>query len=153
MNRALSMVYCLLAQTDLGRAFSRYSRHSSSLSDNWFFIAVAMAIAALWIALYYWDQFRKEGVPDGGRQSSLFVELCQVHGLTRPERMLLLRAMEDRVQVPQAAVFIQPEILAELALSESAEAGQFRDLFTKLFDGIPSESATNAANLPSNPPL
>ena len=127
------MLDVLLAQSDLGQAFSRYTQRSNSPSDTWLWAAVVLGVAGLWLGLYYWDRFRRRtaGPPPSG--GSLFQDLCRAHGLTRAEQALLVRAMNARPQIPPAAVFVQPELLAERAGSRDPEAGQFQALAEKLF--------------------
>ncbi len=122
----------LLANTDLGRSFSRYSRRSGSLSENWFLVAVFVAIPVLWGALTYWDKYRKRHAPSGNNPKSLFLELCRAHTLSRADRSLLLKAAETRRLKQPAMVFIDPAILRELAAARSADAGAYRQLAKKV---------------------
>ena len=58
------MHWWMLAAADLGDAFSRYSRRSSSLADNWVLALIVVGIGTFWVALHYWDKCRKKFFPD-----------------------------------------------------------------------------------------
>ena len=121
------------ANADLGKAFTRYSRQSSSLTDNWLILAVFVAIPLLWVALAYWDKWRKQSIRNGDSPKTLFLELCLAHKLNRSERSLLLKAVEARRLGQAALVFVDPTILGKLAAAKSTDAGGYKRLAKRLF--------------------
>ena len=123
----------LLAKTDLGRAFARYSQRSNSLEENWIVLLVIGGIAALWIGLYVWDWLRKAEEPAPDVATSLFVELCRAHRLERGERELLARLAGQRDLAQPAMLFVQPAILAEAAAGAMPEAPLLAGLAKRLF--------------------
>lgn len=125
----------LLAGTDLGRAFARYSRRSNSFEENWIVLLVIGGIAALWIGLYVWDWLRKEDDPTPDVPNSLFIELCRAHRLERGERELLARLAEAQDLAQPALLFVQPAILTAAGRSDLPEAPVFAGLGRRLFGG------------------
>jgi hypothetical protein len=122
--------FCVLLDTELGRAVARYMRRSSSLSENWFLIVTLAGIVAFWIALYYWDQYRRRLGRPGGSPAALFQELCEAHQLDASERALLLQVVESHRLKQPAVVFVDPQWLAATTAHDAtACAGLARKLF------------------------
>lgn len=123
----------LLANADLGRAFVRYSRRSGSLTENWYLVAVFVAIPLLWLALACWDRYRQRLARRAHTPKALFLELCTAHRLARLDRGLLWKTVQSRQMGQPAAIFTDPAILADLSACGTAEAEDYARLREKLF--------------------
>lgn len=125
--------WCLLANADLGRAFTRYSKRSSSWSENWYLIVAVLGIALFWIALYFWDRYRKQIIYSDDSEKALFLELCRAHQLSRAECTILLRAVRAKSLQQPALLFVDPTLLLQLAFSNSTDAASYSQLSKRLF--------------------
>ena len=124
--------YWLLAAADFGEV-SRHARGSSSMGNTGFIIGVLVGIVALGGGLYYWTQRRKISLQRSSNPHSLFLELCQLHQLSRSERSLLLRAFEVRHPAQPAIMFVDPNLLGACKQSSSPDAQAYAALADKLF--------------------
>lgn len=125
--------WCLLANADLGRAFTRYSKRSSSWSENWYLIVAVLGIALFWIALYFWDRYRKQIIYSDDSEKALFLELCRAHKLNRAERKILLKAVQAKSLQQPAILFVDPTVLLQLAFSNSTDSASYTQLSKRLF--------------------
>ncbi len=123
----------LLSAADLGKAFTNYSKRSSSLSDNWFIFAAFAAIAVFWVVLFYWDKYRQKLVRRGQNPKTLFVELCRAHSLNRVERSLLSRIAEAKQLSMPSLLFVDPHILQNVAANTRSNSKEIRLLAKKMF--------------------
>lgn len=123
----------LIVVGSIGRAASDYMSRSSSLKDSWFWIAVFGCIGAIWLALIYWDNYRRRLLRNSNNPKSLFFELCQAHRLDRKQRSLLMKAVQYRGLKQPALLFVDPELLGGLVGSGGAHAKQFAELRQRLF--------------------
>jgi len=95
------------------------------------FIAIA-GIILLFVGLHYWDKFKKL-IKQKSNSKSLFLELCELHNLSKTERALLLKAVEIQQLTQPALVFVTPGMLSGLVKSNQPEASDFGKLSQKLF--------------------
>jgi hypothetical protein len=125
--------FALIASVDYGEVAKR-SRSMSSLSKNLeLIVLVAVGIAGLWAALHYWGRYRDRILGRAGSPQSLFLELCHVHRLSRPEKTLLMQAATAAKLADPAVAFINPQVLGAMKGSVSADAQERRVLIEKLF--------------------
>jgi len=123
----------LLANVEAFRAAARYMQRSASLSESWFTIAAVAAIIQFWLALVYWDRYRKQPVRQEDRPKSLFLELCRAHKLSRAERGLLSSIVDAKHLKQPAIVFVDPGVLGDPAGSSAPETRACAELAGKLF--------------------
>jgi LPXTG-motif cell wall-anchored protein len=122
-----------LANIEAFRAGAKHLRSTGSTSNNWFlFIAIA-GIILLFVGLHYWDKYRKKLIKQQSNSKSLFLELCEIHNLSKTERALLLKAGEIQQLTQPALVFVTPGMLSGLEKSSQPEASEFGKLSQKLF--------------------
>ena len=125
--------FWLWAVADLGDAFRRHSERSNSLSENWIVFGLIGGIVLLWLALNVWEKYRKRASGKGSSPKSLFAELCHVHQLSRVERALLQKTVEQLGLSQPAFVFVEPRLLMEMADNSETEPRAFSALGRKLF--------------------
>lgn len=128
--------FWLLAAADLGSAFRAHSKRSGSLDNNWYLVAAVVAIAVFWTGLYYWDRHRKQNKHQGKLHNSLFLELCEAHGLNRAEQGVLKMAAASAESADQAALFVDPSLLRGKAASDEVDSKEYGELAGKLFGSI-----------------
>lgn len=126
---------CLIL-ANLGQAWARYMRNSLSLESNWTWLVAFVSIALLWIGLFFWDKHSRPARSPAARAGSLFIELCETHGLTPQQRSSLLAATKKDHLAEPAVVFIDPRIVGRLAESESNDTGAYAALHQRLFGEI-----------------
>ena len=122
-----------LANVDAFRAGARHLRGTGSTSGNWFLFVAIAGIILLFVGLHYWDKHRKKFAKQKSSPTSLFLDLCQVHNLSKAERLLLLQAVEIQRLTQPALVFVAPGVLSGLEKSNRPEASEFGKLSQKLF--------------------
>ena len=106
---------------------------AASLVENWYLVLAIAGSALFWIGLHYWGRYRDQFVWPGQRLQPLFLELCEVHQLSRPQRALLLKAAETNELRHAATVFVDPRILGRLAATAGPERTMHQELMTRLF--------------------
>ena len=104
-----------------------------SWGQNWYLVAVILGSGLFWICLHYWSRYRDSIIRAGRRPASLFLELCEAHRLTNPQRALLLRAAETRSLKYSATVFVDPRVLGEMAAGGGPDRALYKELSAKLF--------------------
>ena len=123
----------ILANLDGYESGGRYLNRVGSSSANWFLLVAVIAIALLWVFLFYWDKFRKQFAKRVDNPQMLFVELCKAHELTLAERSLLMKVINLSHLTQPTLVFINPEIIGTMTESGNTEAAEYAKLSRKLF--------------------
>ena len=81
---------------------------TGSSRDTAVLFMAALAIAAFWAGLYFWDRHRRPA-PTVNPLMGLFADLCRVHSLSHEQKLLLQAAAGESV-LP-AIVFVDPRVL------------------------------------------
>ena len=123
----------ILANLDAFEAGRRYLERPGSSSANWFLLVAVIAIALLWVLLFYWDKFRKQFAKRVDNPQMLFVDLCKVHGLNLAEKSLLMKVINMAHLTQPSLVFIDPGIIGTMTDSGNPEAAEYGKLARKLF--------------------
>ncbi len=127
------MSRAILANIDRFKEMRRGFQGTNSWGDSSFlFIAIGLIIV-FWVVLYHWDSFRGRAAKSDSTPKSLFLDLCDVHQLTRAERALLFKAVGATNSLQPALVFVDSRILGRLATQRSTDADTYARLATKLF--------------------
>jgi hypothetical protein len=154
----------ILAAADMARSLQNYQKRSFSFKENWLVLVVIGGVIVLGIGLYYWDKYRKEFIQkanSSGSPKSLFLDLCNMHELTRAERAFIQHAGEKKHLDDPALAFLDPQVLGELGRGHTGEAAAYAQLVIKLFgrpqsvrtprekpssESSPNENAETVAN-------
>ncbi len=128
------MVTQIIARGSTFDSIARSASRPSTMSDNLFLITWIGLIVAFWVGLYYFDKWRKSRSGIVGSHKSLFLDLCRVHGLSRQERSLLLKAAKIYRPLEPALIFVDPTILAHCAAAPPPESLGYAGLAKKLFN-------------------
>ncbi len=124
----------VIARADGFNELSRtFRRPSTTTSDNLFLLCWIGLIVGFWVALYYFDKWRKSRKGQGGSAKSLFSELCVAHGLSWHERSLLMKAVHRKSGTDPAAVFVDPRILEQCIKAPAFDTQTYTRLSQKLF--------------------
>ena len=123
----------ILANLEAFEAGKRHLLRTGSASANWFLLVAVIAIALLWVCLFYWDKFRKQLAKRADNPQMLFVELCKAHELTLAERSLLMKVLNLSHLTQPSLVFIDPGIIGTMTESGNLEAAEYAKLARKLF--------------------
>ena len=123
----------ILANIEGYESGGRYLNRIGTSSANWFLLVAVVAIALLWVFLFYWDKFRKQLAKRVDNPQMLFVELCQAHELTLAERSLLVKVINLSHLTQPSLVFIDPGIIGTITESGNTEAVEYAKLARKLF--------------------
>ncbi len=132
MNGLLNAAFWLTATANLGRAFQTHSRRSTSGSNLFLFIGVAVGIVALLSGLYFWDRRKSKKKVETDSELILFRRLCKLHNLTSAETGLLQNLAESRNLNRRSDLFVNPEVLTAGA-TRGGSAKKFAELHKKLF--------------------
>ncbi len=129
----MNWILPLLANSELQISVERYTRRSASIVQNWHLIVGGLVVAAFWVGLYCWDMKRRKSSSRKGTPKSLFIELCQAHGLDRAERNLAWKVAESRSLKQPALVFVDQDLIGRFGQSHAGEAKECNQLANKLF--------------------
>jgi hypothetical protein len=127
----LNSVFARAGQLDF---IPRSLQRSTTMSDNLFLMTWIGLIVAFWVGLYYFDKWRKSRGGVVGSGKSLFLDLCRVHGLSRQERSLLLKAAKLHQPLEPAVIFVDPQILARCTTAPPPDNEGYASLSAKLFE-------------------
>jgi hypothetical protein len=108
----------------------------ASLAQNWYLAFAILGTALFWVGLHYWNRYRDQLVWPTQKPQPLFLELCETHRLSRPQRALLLKAAETNGLRHSAAIFVDPQFLGRLASAAGPEQGTYQELLEQLFGKI-----------------
>jgi len=136
----LNLIFARAGQLDF---IPRSLQRSTTMSDNLFLVTWMGLIISFWVGLYYFDKWRKSRSGTVGSAKSLFLELCRVHGLSRKERSLLLRAAKLYQPLEPAVIFVDSRILARCENAPSPEKEGYAGLSAKLFGMKAKQSTSN----------
>lgn len=144
----------LFASTsEVSNAVNRWFRRSSSISESGIWIVIFMAIALLWVVLYFWDRSQRMRHKTRMDREGLFAQLCDLHQLSKVDRQLLRTvAKTQRVDQP-ALAFVDPYMLLKFAESAPGAQEEVRLLADRLFgqalvEEIVQQSSVNPATAP-----
>lgn len=128
-----SPIVAQIASTaEISEKLNRWIRPSGSTSEGGILILILVAIALLWGGLYFWDRWRKSKTPGMGRED-LFLQLCNLHNLSKRDRHLL-RTVAKTLRVDQPAMaFVDPNLLLKFAESDPDSSLDLRHLADRLF--------------------
>lgn len=99
---------------------------------------VAVVIAALvivWTGVFVAEWLRRRRQTDKVRQSSLFEQLCQAHGIDTPTQHQLAAIAKDRAHGDLMLPFLDPRILELAARQSPTLAPLGRQLFGEAWQG------------------
>jgi hypothetical protein len=128
--------WILVAANPVGESLKNYQKHSFSFQENWFVLVVIGGIVALAIGLYYWDKYRKQFIRRAnseGSPKSLFLDLCNLHELTRAQCALVRHAGEVKQLADPTLTFLDPDILRQLGRGNGGDSAAYAELQVKLF--------------------
>ena len=123
----------ILANLEAFEAGRRHLSQPGTSSANWFLLVAVIAIALLWVLLFYWDKFRKQFAKRVDNPQMLFVDLCKAFELTLAERSLLMKVMNLSHLTQPSLVFIDPRIIGTMIESGNSESAEYAKLARKLF--------------------
>jgi hypothetical protein len=146
----MSDVSLLASTVEISESVNRWFRRSSSASEAGLWGGIFLAIVSLWVGLYLWDRFRKAPKKAGDDREGLFLQLCDLHKLSKAERLLLKNVAKSQKLSQPALAFVDPRILLNFAETSPGMAGEVRSLVDRLFgeslvEEIVSQSAENPA--------
>ena len=133
----------LLAEIEFFRSFAEYTGRSFRLEQDWYYLVAFAAIIVFWVVMFQWDKRRSpvQGPVRYSSASTVFLELCEAHELSKQEKRLLASAVTSQQVSSPGILFVDPSHLQALAVANHADAPRFADLLRKLFDMAVPESA------------
>jgi len=129
----------ILANADTLRAVSQYMNHPIALRGGGIMLLAALSLAAFWVAMTYWENYRKKTELAQQTPTALFTELCRVHDLTREQIHLLQMCTHDHHELP--VLFVDPTFLETFAKNHPAHTPGALRLRDILFGHHPSAQA------------
>jgi hypothetical protein len=126
----MSDVSLLASTVEISESVNRWFRRSSSASEAGLWGGIFLAIVSLWVGLYLWDRFRKAPKKAGDDREGLFLQLCDLHKLSKAERLLLKNVAKSQKLSQPALAFVDPRILSSgtRASSETTQLWKSRSL-------------------------
>jgi hypothetical protein len=118
---------------EVSNSVNRWYRRSGSLSENGFLGVIILAIAMLWVGLYLWDRSRKPWKRTANDREGLFSQLCDLHNLSKRDRLLLINLAKAQKLDQPALAFVNPRILLAFAKNSPGMSAEVRSLVDRLF--------------------
>jgi hypothetical protein len=150
------LFWSLASTVEISDSVNHWFRRSSSMSENAVWGLVFLGILALWVGLYFWDRARRPPKRTDQGREGLFLQLCDLHKLSKSDRQFLKRVAQSRRLDQPALAFVNPHILLEFAEAEPQAILEVRNLADKLFghsliEEIVHESISGEGSNPSRP--
>lgn len=123
-----------IANIDALRAMSRYLHDHNSRADIVFLTVVIASLAALWMAVHWYNKVHLAMEQNGRTPRALFNTLCFEHGLSRSEKKLLEQIAGESGE--QCRAFVDPQVLGQVATLNSPNAEPAAALSRKLFGSL-----------------
>lgn len=138
----------LFGQTiEISSSVNRWFRRSSSASANglWFFVLVAILL--LWAGLYFWDRYRKPGKRIKPNREGLFLQLCDLHNLSRADQQFLRKVANSQSLDQPGLAFVDPRVLMRFIEDFPQSATNARQLLDRLFGESLVEEIVQASSV------
>lgn len=123
----------LAGTVEISNSINRWFRRSSSLSENSVWVFIFIAILLLWAGLYLWDRYRKPGKRTRHDREGLFLQLCDLHNLSRTDQQLLRKAAKSQNLDQPSLAFIDPRVLMRFGEEFPQLESQAQQLLDRLF--------------------
>lgn len=123
----------LAATLEISDSVNRWYRRSSSVSENGIWILIVLAIMGLWVGLYCWDRSRKPRKRATQDREGLFLQLCDLHQLSKADRQLLRAAARTQNLDQPGLAFVNPQVLKKHVDQYPHDAKQAQNLLDRLF--------------------
>ncbi|MCA9072226.1 MAG: hypothetical protein KDA84_25040 [Planctomycetaceae bacterium] len=138
---------------EISNSINRWFRRSNSLSENSLWIFIFIAILVLWALLYFWDRHRKPGQRTKHDREGLFLQLCDLHNLSRGDRQFLRKVAKSQNLDQPSVAFVDPRVLMRHIDQFPQSEAETRKLLDRLFGKsliaeIVEASATSTAATP-----
>lgn len=126
----MTILGLLIASFDGLQAARQRLNSTGSSRDTAVLFMAALAIAAFWAGLYFWDRHRRPA-PTANPLIGLFADLCRVHSLSHEQKLLLQAAVGETTH--PAIVFVDPRVLDRYREAHPDEVAACDDLRVRLF--------------------
>ena len=81
-------------------------------------LLIGLSVVAFWVAMNFWESYKKKTILAQQTPSALFLELCRVHDLTREQIHLLEMCTHDHHELP--VLFVDPALIESFAKTHPA---------------------------------
>lgn len=123
----------LAGTVEISNSINRWFRRSNSLSENSLWVFIFGAILLLWAGLYLWDRYRKPSKRTKHDREGLFLQLCDLHNLSRSDRQLLRKVAKSQNLEQPGLAFVDPRTLLRYIAESPQSEPEARELLDRLF--------------------